>query len=86
MEGEELATYAALRDAGAHGTLHGVIAEDNNPVGKVDLEGGGFEGEDTGQGLTADLMAHVLGVGKGADDHFAVNVGPPAQHHTPAVE
>ena len=103
VEREDLATYAALSDAGAHGTLlqerggktallergeraDGIIAEDDDRVGEVDLESGGFEGEDAGQGLAADLVAHVLRVGEGADDHLAGDVGPPAQHHAPTVE
>ena len=38
----------------------GIVAEDDDRVGEVDLESGGFEGEDAGQGLAADLVAHVL--------------------------
>ena len=44
---------------GGEGT-HGIVAEDDDRVGEVDLESGGFEGEDAGQGLAADLVAHVI--------------------------
>ncbi len=65
-----------------------VVTEDHGGLREIDLEGGRLLGEDAREGLATDLMAHVVRrrVGEGADDDFALPVGPPTQNHTPAEE
>ncbi len=53
---------------------------------KVNIPGGRLQGEDSGEGLAADLVHHVVRVGERADDDFAVLIVPPAEEQAPTVE
>ncbi len=81
---EERGREAGLAEGGEGS--RGVVAEDDDGVRQVDLEGCCLEREHAGEGLQADLVTHVLRVRKRADDGFAVDVGPPAEHYAPAVQ
>ncbi len=81
---EERRGEAALSE-GSEGPC-GIVAEDDHGVRAVEFEGGRVESEDTGEGLLADLVTHVVRVRQGADDDLALTVGPPAEDHAPAVQ
>jgi hypothetical protein len=64
----------------------GVVSENDGGAKEVDFEGRRIEGEDPSESFAADLVAHVLRVGKGADNDFAIPVVPPAQDHAPPMQ
>ena len=51
---QERGGKTALLEGGE--SADGIVAEDDDRVGEVDLESGGFEGEDASQGLAADQV------------------------------
>ena len=53
---------AALAEGGEG--ADGVVAQDDDGVAEVDLAGGGLDGVDYREGLSADLVAHVVRVGQ----------------------
>jgi hypothetical protein len=65
---------------------NGVVANDYPGIREDDLARGGLKRKDTPEGLTANLVLHVLRVGKGADDDHSLRVSPPADDSTPAVD
>jgi hypothetical protein len=66
--------------------LYSVVAHQDPSVREVHFYGGGFKGEDSAEGLTANLVKHVVRVREGADDDLAGGVGPPAEDHAPTVD
>ena len=73
---EESGLEAALSEGGEG--ADGVVSHDDDGVAHVDLAGGGLDGQNPGEGLAADLVAHIVRVGKGADNGLAVAIVPPA--------
>ena len=84
---------AQLKKGGGETTLaegrqsaDGVVAQDHGGLLEVKLCGGRLQGEDAGESLAADLVLHVVRVGKGANDDLPLLIVPPPQDHAPAVQ
>ena len=65
---------------------NGVIPHDDDSAGEVELPGGGLQGRGPCMGLSADLVLHVIRVGKRANHYLAVAVVPPTEQEAPPVE
>jgi hypothetical protein len=86
--------HRALLEKGGRGSalpesrqgFHGVVAHDDPGVREDKCARGRLEGKDAAEGLVTNLVLNVLRVGKGSDDDLSVEVVPPSDDGSPAVD